>query len=134
MPTFGQINLIEMISDWVAKLKQWNPKIDFQFQYSGQEAGSDLMRQQLFRVAQELIFNAIKHAQASTIHLELNFFEDNAILLIQDDGNGFDATQHKKGRGLTNINSRLGLLKGHIDFFANAPTGTCVLVHIPLVI
>lgn len=133
MPTFGQLQLTDMMCDWVSKLKQWNPKIDFQFQYSGQEAGSDLMRQQLFRVAQELIYNAIKHAQASTIHLELSFFEDNAILLIQDNGKGFDASQTKKGRGLTNINSRLGLLKGHIDFFANAPKGTCVLVHIPLV-
>lgn len=134
MPALGHLQLTDMMSDWVSKLKQWNPAINFQFQYSGLEAGSDLMRQQLFRVTQELIYNAIKHAQASSIHLELNFFEENAILLIQDNGNGFDATLPNKGSGLTNINSRLELLKGHIDFFANEPAGTCVLVHIPLVI
>jgi signal transduction histidine kinase len=134
MPTFGKVQLTDMMSDWVSKLREWNPTINFQFQYSGQEIGSDLMRQQLFRVTQELIYNAIKHAQASIIHLELNFFEDNAILLIQDNGIGFDVTQPNKGRGLTNIHSRLGLLKGHINFFANEPTGTCVLIHIPLII
>ncbi len=134
MPALGHIQLTDMMSDWVSKLKQWNPAINFQFQYSGREAGSDLMRQQLFRVAQELIYNAIKHAQASSIHLELNFFEENAILLIQDNGNGFDTTLPNKGSGLTNINSRLALFKGHIDFFANEPAGTCVMVHIPLVI
>ncbi len=130
-PTFGQINLTDMMSDWISKLRQWNPKIDFQFQHSGQESGTDLMRQQLFRVAQELVHNAIKHANASVINLELNFFEDNAILLIQDNGIGIDTTQSNSGQGLENIHSRLKLLKGYIEFFANIPSGTCVLVHIP---
>lgn len=133
MPTFGNIQLTDMMSDWIAKLKQWNNPIDFQFHYSGEERGTNLMQQQLFRVAQELVYNAIKHSQASAIHLELNFFEDNAILLIQDNGSGFSLENAHQGHGFSNINSRIGLLKGYIEVSPNTPVGTCVLVHIPII-
>ncbi|MFN8344143.1 MAG: histidine kinase [Spirosomataceae bacterium] len=133
MPTFGHIQLTEMMSDWIAKLQQWNPGIQFYFHCSGREGGSELIRQQLFRVAQELVYNAVKHANSSAIRLELNFFEDNAILLVQDNGVGFSLTNPREGRGMVNVNSRLQLLNGYIEFFPNTPTGTCVLVHTPLI-
>ncbi len=62
----------------------------------------------LFRVFQEIINNAIKHAEASRISVFLQQEHGVMVLLVEDDGIGFDYA-HVKGKsyGLNNIESRL---------------------------
>ena len=66
----------------------------------------------LFRIIQELLNNTLKHANAKTITLSFQREKDFCCLQYTDDGNGFLISEDKKGMGLINIDSRIGLLNG----------------------
>ncbi|MBQ4819898.1 sensor histidine kinase [Aquimarina sp. MMG016] len=72
----------------------------------------------LYRIIQELITNTLKHAEASTVKIELKNEGDSLIVIYEDDGKGLDQKNlsHKKGLGLKNIESRLSVLSGTINF------------------
>jgi two-component system NarL family sensor kinase len=68
----------------------------------------------LFRIAQEALFNAVQHASASQISLELISAPGRVSLVIQDDGIGFDPGHLPAGRfGLVGLNERQ-LLGGNL--------------------
>jgi signal transduction histidine kinase len=75
----------------------------------------------IFRIVQELVNNALKHAQASSITVTFNATE-HLLVAVEDDGVGFNAEEHKndkrsgKGLGLFNIENRARLLGGKIEF------------------
>jgi signal transduction histidine kinase len=89
----------------------------------------------LYRVLQECVNNIIKHADAKTISIQLVRHEQSLMLMIEDDGNGFDATQVDRfaGIGIKNIISRVQFLNGTVDFDAHIGRGTIVVVEVPLV-
>src|SRR5689334_13665560 len=57
----------------------------------------------LYRITQELVNNILKHANAGQVTLQIGRRNKKIILLIEDDGKGFDANQHKDGYGLRNL-------------------------------
>ena len=86
----------------------------------------------IFRVAQELINNAMKHAKPSSIRVELDW-ERNFELIVADDGSGFlveQARQTGKGLGLYNLENRARLLNAQLSFNANQPKGTIAKLEI----
>jgi two-component system NarL family sensor kinase len=88
----------------------------------------------LYRVIQECVNNAIKHAGATTLDISLIRDKDGISGTIEDNGVGFDTTDKEKfeGIGLKNITSRIGYLKGTVDFDSAPGRGTVVAMHIPL--
>ena len=86
----------------------------------------------LYRIIQELSSNAIKHAAAKNIFIQLNQHAKGLSLVVEDDGNGFDTTQITKGAGLQNIQSRVDYLRGHLSIESGANKGTSVNIEIPL--
>lgn len=85
-----------------------------------------------YRIVQELVNNAIKHAHASECIVQVS--KNNAVITIavEDDGKGFDTAilQNGKGIGWNNIRSRIDFLKGVIDVQSTPGQGTSV--HIEL--
>ncbi len=77
----------------------------------------------LYRIIQELVTNTLKHAQASTIKIELKNENDVLIILYEDDGKGLDQKNlsSKKGLGLKNIESRLSVVSGSLFFLKKNP-------------
>lgn len=73
-----------------------------------------------YRIAQELLNNAIRHARAQTIIIQLYCVDQEARLSVIDDGVGFDLDaimeDKKAGLGLRNIESRLNVVAGHVTF------------------
>jgi len=92
----------------------------------------------LYRIAQESVTNAIKHAHASTINVKYRWTNNSLILSISDDGLGFDFPSVKNkasgrhGLGLYNLENRAALLNANLSFEKNQPSGTLVLVSLPL--
>ena len=91
----------------------------------------------IFRVAQELLNNAIKHAEAANIHVTLEF--NSALrLTVEDDGVGFDVGAHKndkpfaKGLGLFNIENRARLIGADVNFQKALPKGAKITLTLPL--
>ncbi len=87
----------------------------------------------LYRMVQESLQNAVKHAQAKTVSLEFHIDEDNILRVsISDDGKGFQVKRGKKGIGLRNIASRAEKLKGSWDIQSSVGKGTKVVLTIPV--
>jgi signal transduction histidine kinase len=85
----------------------------------------------VYRIVNELLGNALKHAEATEINLEL--VEENGILqiIVEDNGKGFPDTNNKQGLGLKNIEYRVMYLKGTCNIDSNSE-GTTIIVGIPI--
>lgn len=89
----------------------------------------------LYRVAQEGLGNALKHAQARRIELALRIGEQQADLSIRDDGKGFAAdAEGSRGLGLMSIDERTKLLGGSYQVHSTPGKGTELCIRIPLAI
>jgi signal transduction histidine kinase len=78
----------------------------------------------VYRIVQELVNNAVKHAQASEIFVQVMNIERHLTITIEDNGKGFDPTNVKGGSGLKNIQSRVEYLKGKLDLRQRPGGGT----------
>jgi signal transduction histidine kinase len=89
----------------------------------------------IFRVIQELFQNIIKHADAGSVVVQISNNNKQVYLTVEDDGKGFDLLAIKKqdGIGLKNIESRIRLLKGALDYKTAPGKGTSVMIIIPIV-
>jgi signal transduction histidine kinase len=87
----------------------------------------------LYRIAQEAIHNAVKHAQASTITLRLTRDDQSLVLEVRDDGRGFDPTGSFPGHlGLRSMQERTARFNGVLTLESTPGSGTSVMVRIPL--
>ncbi len=89
----------------------------------------------LYRVAQELLNNSIKHAEAFKIDIVIEFTYNSLILEVSDNGKGFNMEKKKAsagGIGLRNIESRIYLIKGNLDFTSKIGKGTKCSIKLPL--
>ena len=85
----------------------------------------------LYRITQELINNVLKHAEAKHVSLQIGVRDEKLILLMEDDGKGFDVAAHKDGYGLHNLDARAKLMHGTIAIDSRIGNGTSVLIEIP---
>jgi len=88
----------------------------------------------VYRIVQELLTNAIKHAEANSVMIQCSENEDRLYITVEDDGKGFDAVlvQQKNGIGLTNIRNRVNLLQGTVEINSKPGEGTTFSIEIPL--
>ncbi|PRX53823.1 ATP-binding protein [Flagellimonas meridianipacifica] len=89
----------------------------------------------IFRMIQELVANAIKHAEASKVNIQLTQHEENLNIIVEDNGKGFDRSQLDKesdGMGLTNIEKRVEHLEGNFTVDSILGKGTSILIDIPV--
>ena len=87
----------------------------------------------ILRLAQEGLSNAVRHAQARSITLELSAVGDLAVLTIKDDGIGFVHSELSgHGVGLRQMRDRVLELGGGLDVDAEPRKGTVVRAWLPL--
>lgn len=88
----------------------------------------------IYRITQELVTNALKHANAQNVLVQLHRAEQEKLLTItvEDDGNGFntDRLNQASGMGWANIQNRVGFLKGRCDIQSSPGKGTSVMIEI----
>ncbi len=82
----------------------------------------------VFRIIQEAINNAVKHAKAETIEVTLNYMPDKLSVTVMDDGLGFDATDSlsQKGLGVNNMKNRATLLNSILSIQSAPQHGTAI--------
>ena len=85
----------------------------------------------IYRIIQEILNNAIKHAQASEIFVQLNIQGDDMVVNVEDDGIGFDPERKYTSMGLENIRSRVNYLKGTLDIDSRKGQGSSFFIHVP---
>ena len=131
----------ELINNFVAivdnlleeQKKTFNPKlfasIDRTIKW---ELLSNSVKINLYRIIQESLQNINKYADAKTIKIELKKNDEDLLLMISDDGNGFDINKSKKGIGLQNIQSRTIECNGTVDIKSKKGDGTVIAISVPL--
>jgi len=94
----------------------------------------DQIRVTVYRVVQELMANAIKHANASKIILQCSELDSWLFVTVEDNGMGMELKEEnrRKGLGLINIRNRVSLLNGDIETISHPGEGTTVNIQIPL--
>ena len=86
----------------------------------------------IFRVIQESINNSIKYANASKIEVQISKKEDNFLVLIIDNGIGFDKNTVELGSGLGNIEKRASEINGAINIKSKKNKGTIITLKVNL--
>jgi two-component system, NarL family, sensor histidine kinase UhpB len=88
----------------------------------------------LYRIVQEALNNAVKHAQASSVRIELQRTSSRVACSVRDDGRGFDAHRQQAvhGLGLNGIRERLNALGGTLLLTTEPKRGTTIQADIPL--
>lgn len=85
-----------------------------------------------YRIAQELFSNAIKHSEATVIHLTLANEPGWLVMEFKDNGKGFNINQVKHGFGLKNLESRVQLIGGEINIYTKPQNGTITIIRIKM--
>jgi PAS domain S-box-containing protein len=88
----------------------------------------------LYRIVQELLNNAMKHAKAGEIFVYLEKVEQQLHLSVEDDGIGFEYNPERpsQGIGLSSIRNRVELLNGQFTINSRLGHGTIVTIQVPL--
>lgn len=117
--------LSNAIAQSVARLNEANAQTKFTvFEHVEFEDIDDMLAVVLYRAFQELTNNVLKHAQASEVNVHLVINSDEALLMVEDDGQGFDQQLLKPGLGLKNLESRIKLYEGIFEIDTTLGKGT----------
>ncbi|MFN0048587.1 MAG: 7TM diverse intracellular signaling domain-containing protein [Cytophagales bacterium] len=133
--TVVQFGLMAALKDFCRKINNAK-KIRLHFQNLDFEP--DLLPQvqtTLYRIIQEIVHNAIRHSHATDVYIQLFLEDEKMVLLIEDNGIGFDmALIHKgsNGMGIRNIISRIEYLKGEVHIDASPGKGTMYNINLNL--
>jgi signal transduction histidine kinase len=101
--------------------------LDCQFEPTGTIDVETSVALHIYRIAQEAINNAIKHASAKRIVVRADFSQENKLLVIEDDGCGFDPNvQHGPSSGMSMMPYRAAMIGGTLTVTSKPNAGTKV--------
>lgn len=111
------------------------PSVAVVFQNLGIEDNyPDPLRITVYRITQELLANAIKHASATKVIVQCSELDSWLFVTVEDNGKGMGQKEEKQEKrlGLVNIQNRISLLNGNIEILSQLSEGTTVNIQIPL--
>ena len=87
----------------------------------------------VYRIVQEALTNVIKHADAARASIVVRRKPDGVLVMVEDDGRGFDPAVARDGRlGLLGMRERVELLDGSLQVEAEPGRGTTLIVSLPM--
>ncbi|UJL45352.1 histidine kinase [Virgibacillus sp. NKC19-16] len=129
------LGLIPTIKKYVSTIEDYNGvRIDFS------SIGEDKRLNQkyeiaFFRLVQEAVQNAVKHAGAPLIQVKLEICTDFLTMVIKDNGKGFDPSMKKdKSFGLIGMRERVDMLEGELNIKSAKGEGTTIFIKVPYTI
>lgn len=130
--TLDDLGLIVALEQ-LAEECQAGPTTNVAFRHSGlQRRLSPTLETTIYRVVQEALGNATKHAKAGAI--EVYLAEENGFVVagVRDDGKGFEPRARTSGGlGLGGMRERAGLVGGELEIESTPGTGTAVVLRVP---
>lgn len=121
--------------DWLARRTRETSSLEVGVTLRGAGSVPATIASALYRVAQEALLNAVRHASATTVELRLDVEPEYVSLEIEDDGTGFvvrDGEARRPGMGIFSMRERVALVDGVLDIDSAPGRGCCVRAHIPL--
>ncbi len=90
-------------------------------------------RHQCYRIIQELTNNVVKHAHATTLTIGLMKNENDVIVLVEDNGIGFEPGSMPSGIGISNVRKRLETINGNLDITSSLNKGSIFAISFPFI-
>ncbi|MDX1740929.1 MAG: sensor histidine kinase, partial [Rhodothermales bacterium] len=131
---FGLVAALEWLADNISGEATFGITIDAEPVPNRLPADIELT---CFRVTQEALANAARHADASSVTIELRRVPDRLILTVMDDGRGFDVddaylrASQGQSLGLLGMGERVRLIGGTLDVTSTVGAGTTVVANLP---
>ncbi len=135
--SLDNLGLSETLRDAVNNVQKQNPNLNIRLDLSGKlDALGENLNINIYRIVQEAINNAIKHAEAKNIKIKLETTKTGALqLTINDDGRGMDINDVDQTNhfGLLGMRERVQGFKGsfNVDSELNGKNGTVIYINIP---
>jgi len=120
-----------------AQLEPRGLSVDLQLP-RGETRLDPMLETAVFRIAQEALWNVVKHAGATRVQVALAVGEGRAVLRIKDDGRGFQtnasqaADPRRGGLGITGMRERATLIGGTLSIASAPDAGTEIIAEFPL--
>ncbi|MFD1706916.1 sensor histidine kinase [Siminovitchia sediminis] len=129
------LGLIPTLKKYLATVEDYHKTTNIEFTYIGKDVRLPQKYEvALFRLIQEAVHNALKHAEAQTIQVKVEMLPDKIYVLIKDDGVGFDVNVKKSGSyGMIGMRERVEILDGIFSIHSKKGAGTVVSIKIPTV-
>lgn len=126
------LGLVPTLRKYLERTEEYNNGVTFHFINLGQEYRLPSKYEvALFRLVQESVQNAIKHAQASEIHVKIDMQQDSVFLIVKDNGKGFDVREKKEGSfGIMGMRERVEIIDGKITIDSKIGEGTIVMIQV----
>lgn len=121
--------LLNMVDEWTDRYR-----IDVDLQVSGLEHSrlGPQVETTIYRIVQEAFNNVVKHAHAGRVGLVVENARDHLLVIIEDDGVGFDTeTTHSPGMGILGMKERVALVGGTLNVESSPGSGTTLLIRVP---
>ncbi|MFZ0368878.1 MAG: sensor histidine kinase [Halobacillus sp.] len=127
------LGIIPTLKKYLATVEDYND-LEISFTLFGEERRFESKFEvALFRLIQEAVQNAVKHASASLIQVKTELQAGSAMIIVKDDGKGFDPKSKKdKSFGLVGMRERVDMLDGDLTIDSSPGEGTIVTIHIPI--
>ncbi|MFC3886516.1 sensor histidine kinase [Bacillus songklensis] len=129
------LGLVPTLRKYLGTIEEYNnghPKITF-ISIGQEKRILSKLEVALFRLVQESVANALKHAEASEIQVKMETTEQHVILVVRDNGKGFNQADKKEHSfGLMGMRERVDLLDGELNITSKAGQGTLIMIKIPL--
>lgn len=128
------LGLIPTLKKYLSTIGEYEKGTTIHFQNSGKEQRFKTdFEVSVFRLVQESVSNALKHAKAKDVWVKTEWHRDIMNIIIKDDGQGFNQNEVRdKSFGLIGMRERIDLLKGDITITSTPGNGTIIYIQIPL--
>ena len=121
---------------------EWSKTYGIEVEYHAVKGRQEHVRPEadinLYRIAQEALNNVLKHAKAKKAEVILEFSNDDIVLIVEDDGRGYNPSRQTSGStsgsglGLIGMRERAALLGGTLVIESRKGKGTTVIARVPL--
>lgn len=123
------------ITNFIEKARSASQQTAFEFsiasEISAEYMFTSVEGMNIYRIIQEAVNNALKYADAAKIFVKIKTMEDDFLILIKDDGKGFNSSEVTQGNGLNNMKKRAIDLKGKLAVKSKRDLGTTVALQFP---
>ena len=127
-----KLDITDAVCQYCATIeKSGQLSLDFQF-FGDFKDLSPKFKLNIYRIIQELLKNITMHANAKKVLVQLVNNGEVLTLIVEDDGVGFEPESATNGMGLSNIQTRVGMLEGILTMNAQPGKGTSVFIEFDL--
>jgi len=138
-PAMDELGLPQALDWYIQNLsKEVGLPIRLEVKGLSQRRPAPVIEMELFRIAQEALSNMVKHAQATSAMIKLEFNKSRMVLLAEDNGRGFDTNTvlstsgSTRNLGLLGMRERVEICGGTFEIDSTPERGTRLKVEVPI--